>query len=125
MQSKVTTRTQAAAWNQFAKPVIVSLIALTALSARQSTETFTGVITDSECATGDHSRMRMGSNDAECARACVSAHGASFVLYTGKEVYALSDQQTPDQFAGQKVRVTGTLDAKTKTIQVKTIMAAQ
>jgi Protein of unknown function (DUF5818) len=107
------------------KPLLVSLLVVASLSAGQSTQTFTGVITDSECATGDHSRMRMGSNDAECTRACVSAHGASFVLYSSKEVYALTDQQTPDKFAGQKVRVTGTLDTKTKTIQVKTITAAQ
>ena len=107
------------------KPLLASLFVIASLSASQTPQTFTGVITDSECATGDHSRMRMGSDDAECARACVSAHGASFVLYTGKEVYALTDQQTPDKFAGQKVRVTGTLDAKTKTIQVKTITAAQ
>jgi hypothetical protein len=107
------------------KPLLLSLLVVASLSAGQSPQTFTGVITDSECATGDHSRMRMGSNDAECARACVSAHGASFVLYTGKEVYALTDQQTPDKFAGQKVRITGTLDAKTQTIQVKSITAAQ
>ena len=107
------------------KPLLVSLLVVASLSAGQSTQTFTGVITDSECSTGDHSRMRMGSTDAECARACVSAHGASFVLYSDKEVYALSDQQTPDKFAGQKVTVTGTLDAKTKTIQVKSITAAK
>jgi hypothetical protein len=107
------------------KLLIIGLLVVAALSASQTTQTFSGVITDSECATGDHSRMRMGSNDAECARACVSAHGASFVLYTGKEVYSLTDQETPDTFAGQKVRVTGVLDAKTKTIQVKSISAAQ
>jgi hypothetical protein len=105
------------------KPLLVSLLVVASLSAGQSTQTFTGIITDSECSTANHSQMRMGSNDAECVRACVSAHGASFVLYSGKEVYALSDQQTPDKFAGQKVTVTGTLDAKTKTIQVKTITA--
>jgi hypothetical protein len=107
------------------KPLIISLLVVAALSASQTPQTFTGIITDSECSTANHSQMRMGSDDAECARACVSAHGASFVLYTGKEVYALTDQQTPDKFAGQKVTVTGTLDAKTKTIQVKTITAAQ
>ena len=107
------------------KPLLLSLLVVASLSAGQSTQTFTGIITDSECATGNHAQMRMGSTDAECTRACVSAHGASFVLYTGKEVFALTDQQTPDKFAGQKVRVTGTLDAKTKTIQVKSISAAQ
>ena len=107
------------------KPLLASLLVVASLSAGQSTQTFTGIITDSECSTGNHSRMRMGSDDAECTRACVSAHGASFVLYTGKEVFALTDQQTPDKFAGQKVRVTGTLDAKTKTIQVQSITAAE
>jgi hypothetical protein len=107
------------------KPLLASLLVVASLSAGQSTQTFTGIITDSECSTGNHSQMRMGSDDAECTRACVSAHGASYVLYDGKEVYTLSDQQTPDKFAGQKVRVTGTLDGKTKTIRVESITAAQ
>ena len=57
--------------------------------------------------------------------ACVSVHGASYVLYDGKNAYILSDQKTPEKFAGQKVRVTGTLDAKTMTIQVESITAAK
>ncbi len=40
-------------------------------------------------------------------------------------VHQGSDQQTPEQFAGQKVMVTGTLDADTKTIQVDSIIAAR
>jgi hypothetical protein len=79
------------------------------------------VVTDSECALDGHARMRMGPTDAECARACVDAHGASYVLYDGTDVYTLSDQQAGDKFAGQKVRVTGTLDARTKTIQMESI----
>ena len=86
--------------------------------------TFTGVITDSECAKGDHSVMRMG-NDAECTVACVNAHGAQYVLYDGKAAYILSDQKTPEHFAAKKVTVTGTLDAKTKTIQVSSIKPAK
>jgi hypothetical protein len=84
---------------------------------------FTGTITDNGCADGNHSHMRMGSNDAECTLACVDAHGASYVLYDGKTTYALSDQKTPEKFAGKKVTVAGTLDAKTKTIKVDTITA--
>jgi hypothetical protein len=37
----------------------------------------------------------------------------------------LSDQRTPEKFAAKKVIVTGTLDAKTKTIQVESITAAK
>ena len=55
----------------------------------------------------------------------MEAHGALYVLYDGKEAYTLSDQKTPDQFAGQRVKITGTLDAKSKTIQVDSIAAAK
>lgn len=101
--------------------LLLSVLAVAALPAAQGKQTFTGVITDSECANGDHSRMRMGSTDAECTDACVDAHGATFVLHDGKDTYALSDQRTPGKFAGQKVTVTGTLDARTRTIQVDSI----
>ena len=69
--------------------------------------------------------MRMGPTDAECTLACVDVHGASYVLYDGKTAYMLSDQRTPEKFAGQKVKVVGTLEAKTKTIQVDSISAAK
>jgi len=98
--------------------LIVDLLAIAMLAAAQGQRTFTGVITDSMCATADHSRMRMGPTDAECTIACVLAHGALYVLYDGKEVYTLSDQQKPEKFAGKKVTVRGTLDAKTKTIRM-------
>jgi hypothetical protein len=67
----------------------------------------------------------MGPTDAECTTACVVAHGAAYVLEDGKNVYTLSDQKTPEKFAAQKVRVIGTLDAKTRTIQVDSITAAE
>ena len=107
------------------KPLIFSLLVIATLAAAQGKRTFTGAITDSMCAAGDHSRMRMGSTDAECTIACVSAHGAQYVLYDGKEAFTLSDQKSPEKFAGKKVTVTGTLDAKTKTIQVDSITEAK
>ena len=107
------------------KPLILSLVFVAALSAAQGKRAFTGTITDSMCPDGDHSRMRMGATDAECTIACIDAHGAMYVLYDGKETYTLSDQKTPEKFAGQKVTVTGTLDTKTKTIQVDSIAAAK
>jgi len=111
------------------KPLIlslaISLVILAALTAAPGQRKFTGVITDSMCATADHSHMRMGPTDAECTVACVEAHGALYVLYDGKEVYTLSDQQTPEKFAGKKVTVMGALDAKTMTIKVDSITAAK
>ena len=107
------------------KYLIPSLLAVTALSAAPPTQTFTGTITDDMCGTGGHARMRMGPTDAECTTACISAHGATYVLADGKNVYVLSDQRTPEQFAAQKVSVVGTLDAKTRTIQVDSIRPAK
>src|SRR5882762_3631320 len=107
------------------KPLILSLLIIAALTAAPGKRKFTGTITDSMCANADHSQMRMGPTGAECTVACVAAHGATYVLYDGKEVYSLSNQRTPEEFAAQKVMVVGTLDAKTKTIRVDSITAAK
>jgi len=83
--------------------------------------TYTGEIMDSHCAAmGDH-----GGKDAKtCTLACAKG-GASFVLYDAskKAVYQLDDQTKPQAFAGQKVKVVGTLDPATKTIHVTDIQA--
>ena len=107
------------------KPLFFSLLTIAALSAAPGKQTFTGIITDSMCATGDHSRMKMGPTDAECTIACVEEHGATYVLYDGKQAYTLSDQKMPEKFAGKKVTVRGALDAKALTIQVESIAAAK
>ena len=107
------------------KPLIFSLLIIATLAAAQGEQKFTGTVTDSMCAEADHSQMRMGSTDAECTIACIIAHGAMYVLYDGKEVYTLSDQQTPEKFAGKKVTVTGTLDVRTRTIHVDSITASK
>ena len=107
------------------KPLLFGFLTIAALVAAPEKQKFTGVVTDSMCATGDHARMRMGPTNAECTIACILAHGAVYVLYDGKEVYTLSDQKAPEKFAGKKVTVTGSLDAKTKTIQVVSITVAK
>ena len=107
------------------KSFIVTLMILAAAPAGlQDQQTFAGVITDTECALNGHASMRMGPTDAECVKACVAAHGASYVLLDANEVYSLSDQTRPAAFAARRVRITGSLDAKTKVIQVALIAAA-
>jgi hypothetical protein len=103
----------------------VALLLIVAASAAADTQTFTGTITDDMCPKADHSQMRMGSTDGECATACVSAHGASYILHDGKNVYTLSGPQTLERFAGRRVRVVGSLDAKTRTIRVDSITLAK
>jgi hypothetical protein len=85
--------------------------------------TFNGVITDTMCG---KSHAAMGVNpDSKCVLECVkNDKSVKFALYDGKEVYVLSDQKTPEQFAGQKVTVNGTLNEKTKILRVDSISAA-
>jgi len=104
------------------KRLFCLLLMSAALFGAPAKRRFTGVITDSMCATADHSRMKMGPTDAECTIACIEEHGAVYVLYDGKTVYNLSDQRTPEKFAGKKVRVTGVLDPKTSTIHLDSII---
>ncbi len=91
--------------------------------------TFTGEIMDSTCAeVGSHKPMLSPNgprNAKQCTLKCVKM-GANFVLYnrSTKTTYQLDDQAMPRPFAGEKVSVTGTFDASTKTIHVKTISAA-
>jgi len=104
------------------KKIAIGIAAAALLFAAPAT--FTGVITDSECAKGDHKAMNMGP-DAKCVTECVKGMGAKYVLYDGKEAYTLSDQKNAEKFAAKKVTVSGTLDAKTKTIKVDKITAAK
>lgn len=89
--------------------------------AAQKSTTYTGEIMDSHCAAmGNHG----GKEAKACTLGCVKG-GASLVLYDAskKAVYQLDDQTKPRDFAGQKVKVTGTLDQATKTIHVTDIQA--
>ena len=107
------------------KPLFLSIFVIAALAAAPGKRKVTGVITDSMCAQSDHSHMQMGPTAAECTLACVDVHGALYVLYDGKDAWTLSDQKTPEKFAGKRVTVIGTLDARTRTIQVDSITAAK
>jgi hypothetical protein len=103
------------------RALLLWIVVVAALAAAPKERKFSGKITDSMCAMADHSRMRMGADDAECTIACIRAHGALYVLQDGKNAYTLSDQTTPEKFAGKKVTVVGSLNAKTMAIQVRSI----
>jgi hypothetical protein len=84
-----------------------------------SAGTFTGIITDSMCLK-DHTAMGI-TPDAKCIRECRKGSGITYVLFDGKKAYKLSNQQLPEQFASQQVKVTGTLYEKTGIIKVDKI----
>ena len=116
--------------------LVGSLMLLTVSFAAQKDTTYSGEIMDSQCAkNGSHDAMLkkegMGKMIGDpkagmmCTANCVKM-GSKYVLYNAakKTVYQLDDQQKPEQFAGQKVTVTGTLDKTTKTVHVASIQAA-
>lgn len=85
-----------------------------------------GFITDTECGP-NHAPMiakgGMGKDDRECTRICVRK-GATygFVDADRKRFYQLDDQDAPEPFAGEKVKVRGRLEGDT--IHVTSVVAA-
>ena len=92
--------------------------------ASGKTRTLVGNIADSQC--GLTHKMNMG-DDKACTLKCVEM-GGKFVLAdrVRKVVYVLDDesQAKAREFAGQKVKITGQVDSKTKTVHVVSIAAA-
>jgi hypothetical protein len=95
---------------------------------KDNAQTFSGEIMDSLCAKdGSHEKMMdemksMGRDKKTCAMKCAQL-GAKYVLFDAdkKTIYGLDDQEKAEAFAGQRVRVLGTL-AKSK-IRVENIEA--
>jgi hypothetical protein len=100
-----------------------------AFAAPQKNQSFNGEIMDSACAKmGSHEAMMKSHPNMktakDCTLGCVKT-GSQYVLYNSatKTVYQLDDQDQPERFAGQKVSVTGSLDAASNTIHVANIKA--
>lgn len=118
------------------KKILVLLTAVFVLSIltfaapKPKAKTFTGEIMDSQCAmNGSHAEMMkkegMGDKDPNdpmakkmCTQGCVKM-GGKYVLFNSadKSIYQLDDQSKPANFAGEKVKVKGTLDGKTIHVQ--------
>lgn len=115
-------------------PVLAAVLLSSLSFAAPKGKTFKGEIMDSQCAmNGSHAEMLkkegMGDKNANdpmarkmCTENCVKM-GGKYVLYdsAAKKVYQLDDQTKPQQFAGQNVRVSGTLDKGSETIHVTNI----
>jgi hypothetical protein len=81
-------------------------------------KTVVGYIADGHCGK-DHHKMKWNLAAKECALEC-ARQGRKLALVIGRTVYILNDeaQEQARQFAGQKVRVTGLVNSKVKTIRV-------
>ena len=105
--------------------VFALISVLPALAVDLKSQVYTGVITETMCKI-DHKMMGHNLPDAKCVIACVKADkNVKYALYDGKNFYVLSDQQTPEKFAAQKVRIRGVLYEKTKILKVESIEAAK
>jgi uncharacterized protein DUF5818 len=95
-------------------------LSFSAQKTKGKEQTFTGNISDSMCGL----KHMMPGRDKACTEACVK-EGSKYVLADSahQKVYQLSDQTKPKDFAGQKVKVTGSL--KGDTISVDSIEAAK
>jgi hypothetical protein len=108
----------------------VLLLASYAFSKDEAPSVLHGAITDSQCAFNVHSDSRShdwmikrgvyrATDDKSCTLHCVKDMGGNYVLVVKNDVYRLDNQTVSEQFAGKKVKVTGTmLDAKSHTLQV-------
>ena len=104
--------------------LVVILASFPLAGQGQKAQVFTGVITDSMCKL-NHGMMKI-QPDSKCVTYCVkSAKGTKYALHDGQKMYVLSDQATPEKFAGQKVRVKGVLYEKTGIIKVTSTEAAK
>lgn len=100
------------------------MFAAVAASAADGVRQYTGVITETMCG----AKHTMGiTPDSKCVRECVRSDPKKwkYTLLVGNEMYVLSDQQTPEKFAAQKVKVTGLLFEKTKILRAGKIEAVR
>lgn len=95
-------------------------ILASSLAFAQSSQTFTGTVSDSMCG---KKHMMKGISAAQCTRECVKS-GADFALVVGDKVYTLKGDKTAiDKFAGVNATVKGKLSGDT--IAVESVQAAQ
>jgi hypothetical protein len=91
-----------------------------------ASKVYTGVISESMCGI-NHTSMGL-SPDPKCIVECIKhGQGVRYVLIeeTSKAIYTLSDQQTPERFAAQRVRIQGVYYPKTKILKVDSIESAR
>jgi hypothetical protein len=109
--------------------------ALLAHAGEEKPRIFHGLIADTQCALNVHSLTRShaemlkskatGGTEASCATYCVRYLGGDFILSSKGEVYRFDHQEKAGPFAGQKVKVTGILDPKSRIIHLIEIVAAE
>jgi hypothetical protein len=92
---------------------LTATFALGAMGLFGADQSWTGTVSDSMCGASH------GSTPAKaCTTGCVKK-GAKYVVVVGDKVYKVANQDEPGlaKFAGDNVKVTGTLDGDTITVK--------
>jgi hypothetical protein len=123
--TKTTWRFSLVVW------MLAGTIAISQRPIAADEKTFRGEIADTQCALNVHSLSKSHKEmigmkpdlktDADCARFCVKERGGKFVLQSKEKVYRLDKPDEAESFAGQQVKIVGTLDPKTNTITVLSV----
>jgi len=111
--------------------MLAGAIAISQRPIAADEKTFRGEIADTQCALNVHSLSKSHKEmigmkpdlktDADCARFCVKERGGKFVLQSKEKVYRLAKPDEAEPFAGQQVKIVGTLDPKSNTITVLSV----
>jgi hypothetical protein len=106
----------------------VGILAAASAAFAQNPKVFHGEVSDSQCAMNVHSLTRshqemlksksMGGTANTCSMYCIEHLGGYLVLSSGNDVLRLDRADLVHGFEGQKVKLTGILDAKAKQIHV-------
>jgi hypothetical protein len=104
------------------------MLMLVGVAYGQGAKVFRGEVSDSQCALNIHSLTRshqemlksksMGGTSNTCSVYCVEHMGGYLVLSSAKDVFRLDRSDLVHGFEGQKVKITGILDAKANQIHV-------
>ena len=92
---------------------LAAALALGAMGLMGADASWTGTISDSMCGASH------GSTPAkQCTLGCVKK-GAKYVVVVGDKVYSIANQNAPGlaKYAGDSVKVTGTMDGDTITVK--------
>lgn len=106
------------------KATLSLLLGAALLAGAEKQRTFSGLITDTMCGASHTMNIKP---DEKCVRECVKMDPTKwkYALLVEKDLYVLSDQQAPEKFAGQRVKVTGSFIEKSKILKVDRIEAAR
>ena len=91
---------------------LAATLAMGAMGLMGADQSWTGTISDSMCGASH------GSTPAKaCTTGCVKK-GAKYVIVVGDKVYSIANQDAPGlaKYAGDSVKVSGTIDGDTITV---------